>query len=505
MRVAMYLRKSRADIEAEARGEGETLAKHKKYLLEISKRMNLSISKIYNELVSGERIYDRPQVQKLLQEVSDGQWDAVMVMEVDRLARGDTVDQGMIAQAFKDSNTKIITPQKTYDPNNEFDEEYFEFGLFMSRREYKVITRRLQRGRIGSVKEGNYIGTRPPYGYEVYNDDKGRTLRPHPDQAQAVKLIFEWYANGRMGSNKIANELNRLPYKTYTGKPWEPSVILNILKNEVYIGLIQWRKREYKRSKVPGKRREARTRDKSEWISEKGRHEALIDIETFQLAQDRLKRKYHPPYQLVNGLTNPLAGLIKCGKCGASMVLRPYANQPGHIKCYNSQCDNRSSRMSFVEESILTSLSDWLVQYELKWDMPPEEREQIDIEAQSLAHLQSEKTRINKQKDRLHDLLESGAYDLETFLDRSQKLVKQLEEVDKMIDQVSRSVEAQKSKDKLKSDIIPKVKSLIEFYQTLTSPVEKNEILKSVIDRAVYTKEKHQRLSDFTLDLHVKF
>jgi DNA invertase Pin-like site-specific DNA recombinase len=209
----MYLRKSRADMEAEARGEGETLAKHKKYLLEIAKRMNLSISKIYNELVSGERIYDRPQVQKLLQEVSDGQWDAVMVMEVDRLARGDTVDQGMIAQAFKESNTKIITPQKTYDPNNEFDEEYFEFGLFMSRREYKVITRRLQRGRIGSVKEGNYIGTRPPYGYEIYHDDKGRTLRPHPDQAQAVKLIFEWYANGRMGSNKIANELNRLPFK----------------------------------------------------------------------------------------------------------------------------------------------------------------------------------------------------------------------------------------------------------------------------------------------------
>ena len=41
---------------------------------------------------------------------------------------GNTRDQGIVAEAFKYSDTKIITPSKTYDPNNEFDEEYFEFG-----------------------------------------------------------------------------------------------------------------------------------------------------------------------------------------------------------------------------------------------------------------------------------------------------------------------------------------------------------------------------------------
>ena len=86
-------------------------------------------------------------------------------MEVERLARGDTIDQGIVAQTFKLSCTKIITPMKTYDPNNEYDEEYFEFGLFMSRREYKTINRRLQRGRVASVKEGKYVGNKSPYGY----------------------------------------------------------------------------------------------------------------------------------------------------------------------------------------------------------------------------------------------------------------------------------------------------------------------------------------------------
>ena len=141
MQYLIYLRKSRADQEAELRGEGETLARHEKALLELARRQHLPIADIYREVVSGETIASRPMMQQLLSEVEQGIWNGVLVMEVERLARGDTIDQGIVAQAFKLSDTKIITPIKTYDPNNEFDEEYFEFGLFMSRREYKTIKR----------------------------------------------------------------------------------------------------------------------------------------------------------------------------------------------------------------------------------------------------------------------------------------------------------------------------------------------------------------------------
>ena len=153
MPFCMYLRKSRADADAEARGEGETLARHEKALLEVSKRGHYNVTEIYREVVSGETIAARPVMQRLLSEVEQGAWEGVLVMEVERLARGDTIDQGIVAQTFKFSDTKIITPIKTYDPANEYDEEYFEFGLFMSRREYKTINRRLQRGRVASVKE----------------------------------------------------------------------------------------------------------------------------------------------------------------------------------------------------------------------------------------------------------------------------------------------------------------------------------------------------------------
>ena len=188
---AIYLRKSRTDMEAEARGEGETLVRHEKILLDLAKQKGIKIGKIYREIVSGETIEARPEVQKLLADVKKSIWKGILVVEVDRLARGDTEDQGTVAKAFKISNTKIITPMKTYDPNDEFDEEYFEFGLFMSRREYKTINRRLQRGRVSSVNEGKYVGSVAPYGYErvKIKGDKGYTLRKNSEANTVTGIL----------------------------------------------------------------------------------------------------------------------------------------------------------------------------------------------------------------------------------------------------------------------------------------------------------------------------
>ena len=76
------------------RGEGETLARHKRILLDYAERNNLQITKIYQEIVSGESIAARPQMQQLLTDVEQGLYDGVLVIEVERLARCDTIDQG---------------------------------------------------------------------------------------------------------------------------------------------------------------------------------------------------------------------------------------------------------------------------------------------------------------------------------------------------------------------------------------------------------------------------
>ena len=275
-KVCIYLRKSRADEEIEkALGQGATLRKHRKSLLKFAKENNLNIVDIKEEIVSGDSLFFRPKMLELLKEVEEKKYTGVLVMDIDRLGRGGMKDQGIILDAFKESNTEIITPTKTYNLNNEFDEEMTEFKTFFARRELKSITKRMQGGRVRSVEEGNYIGTNPPLGYEIFYIQKSRTLKIVQEEAEIIKIIFKMYSENN-GATSIAEHLNMLGLKTKTGNKFSPSSVLAILKNPIYIGKITWKKREEKKSKIPSKTKDCRTRDKSEWIISQGKHEAII-------------------------------------------------------------------------------------------------------------------------------------------------------------------------------------------------------------------------------------
>lgn len=141
---AMYLRKSRQDEG----GLEETLRKHKEILFDFAVKNNIVISEadIYKETLSGESLFSRPEMLRLLQNIDNGMYDSVLCVEIDRLGRGGMSDQGIIFETFKSNNTKIITPRKIYDLNDEFDEDNIEFESFMARRELKIIKRRLRQG-----------------------------------------------------------------------------------------------------------------------------------------------------------------------------------------------------------------------------------------------------------------------------------------------------------------------------------------------------------------------
>ncbi|WP_100406635.1 recombinase family protein [Bacillus solitudinis] len=505
-RVCMYLRKSRADIEAESRGEGETLTKHKKALLKVAQHQKLNIIKIRQEIVSGESLMHRPEMLELLKEVEERKYDAVLVMDMDRLGRGNMREQGLILETFQQAKTKIVTPRKTYDLSDEWDEEYSEFEAFMARKELKLITRRLQGGRLRSIEEGNYIATNPPYGYILKDLQNGRTLEPHPEQADVVKLIFDLYTKQKMGGSKVALELNRLGYKTYTGRNWAAHSILNILKNEVYIGKVVWKKKQITKSAVLGKSKDTKTRPRNEWVVVDGKHEALVSDETFYTAQQILKGKYHVPYQLASGVTNPLAGIIICKKCSMKMVRRPYTKQSEHLICYNRSCNCKSTRLSLVEEKLIQALRDWLSNYKATWEEEQpetkEERPLLEVKKQALLNLEKQHEELLLQKGKLHDFLERGIYDEETFIERSQTLVKKIEEFTQLIKRTKKDITTEMERETAQQQIIPQLTYVIQVYNKLQDVEKKNELLKSVLEKAEYKKEKHQKLDDFELVLY---
>ena len=319
-----YLRKSRADMELEKLKKFDTLKQHEKFLKDRAKQLGIKIRHIYREVVSGESIQERPEIQKVLKDIETGTVDGILVVEVERLTRGDSKDQGTISQAFKYSNTLIITLNKIYDPNSDDDEEYFEFGLFMSRREYKAINRRMQRQRLANVLVGKYCASEPPFGYKKVRIkyDKGYTLEPIPEEAEVVKEMFQKRADG-MGFDIICNWLNTLDFKPKTSDVWTPSTIKGMLSNPVYLGKIRWNSNKQHKSLVNGQIVKKRTRGtKDEIILVEGLHPAIIEENLFNIVQGIQPKQVSTKHR--TELQNPLATLIRCADCGRSMQRRPY-------------------------------------------------------------------------------------------------------------------------------------------------------------------------------------
>jgi DNA invertase Pin-like site-specific DNA recombinase len=502
----MYLRKSRADIEAEAHGEGETLLRHERTLMEYAKRNKINVTKIYREIVSGETIASRPVMQQVLNEVEQGIWTGVLVMEVERLARGDTIDQGLVAQTFKYSNTKIVTPLKIYDPNNEFDEEYFEFGLFMSRREYKTTRRRLRNGIDSSSKEGKWVFNKEPYGYKrtKIENDKGFTLEIVPDEAAVVRMIFELYTIGeeqedgsikRLGSTLISNKLNALNIPSSENKEWIPTVILDILKNPVYEGKIRRNYKPEVKKMQDGAVTKKRTRNSSDkWQLYVGLHDAIVDKDLFDRTQELLVKNKPNPVPGNKSMKNPLTGLIICGCCGSKMVRRPYPNRtPDAVVCPKSGCKNISSYLSYIENRILVSLQQWLTEYKLQLNIENKQllnNTEIEVKKQIVKKLEEEVLGLNKQLSKIHDFLEQGIYSSETFMERSKILTEKINDSTEKLKTAVKSLEADNKTYKSIVEFIPKVEHVLAVYDSVEDPEVKNALLDEVVSRAVYTKTK---------------
>lgn len=508
----MYLRKSREDLELEKYEGIDTLSRHEKILTDFAKQNGISIGHIYREVVSGDSISEREEVQKMLKAIENRVFAGTLVVEVERLARGDTIDQGIVANAFKYSHSKIVTPIKTYDPDNEFDEEYFEFGLFMARREYKTINRRLQRGRKTSINEGKYVGSIPPFGYKRKKLDnaKGYTLVPNIKESEIVKKIFELYSYEDISINSVVNKMNELGLKPRKAECWSISSIKDILNNPVYIGKIRWDSRKQVVSSKDGKRIVKRPRNKDVTIID-GLHKPIIDEKVWNIVQN--KRSCNaPPVQHNNVIQNPLMGIVICEKCGKPMQRRPYnlAGKPSTLICSNSNCDNISSKLYLVEEKIIKAIEIWLKSYKLDYSqLNRKNKTTVYSEIQVLKEIENKLIKEKEKLNNVYGLLEDGTYTRKEFTERSTVLKNNIDEYEKEFNKIKDILNKMEEVEKKKDIIIPKLKNVIDVYNELESSEEKNILLKSILEKVTYLKtekaiKKGSDPTNFTIRIYPK-
>ena len=483
---AIYLRKSRADADAERHGI-DTLERHEKTLIALADNLKLKIGKIYREVVSGDTIATRPEMQQLLSDVENEMWAGVLVMEVERLARGATIDQGIIAQVFKYSNTKIVTPLKTYNPNDEYDEEFFEYGLFQSRREYKAITRRQQRGIVASCEEGKWPYNKAPYGYERYKleNQKGWSLRIIPEQAEIIRLIFHMYADDNIGYSSIAERLNEMKAPAPTNT-WSYSTVKDILVNPVYIGKVKRGERSTVKTTINGSLSSSRPRNHNYKLYD-GLHDPIIDEMLYYRVQSIFKTHPSKPVGKALEIQNPLAGLVYCSKCGHKMIRRPQDRCRTMIICPVKSCDNISSYESVMEEVVIDYLQKYLEEIKLEKRTNNPDTRKLSVLNDNLALSEKKLQQLHGQLDSAYDLVEKGVYSPEIFLQRSKVIQSKINDEKSKNDAILKQIDKETKMLERKNKLIPKIETTLAVYDT-SSPAERNRMLSEIIERIDYLK-----------------
>ena len=486
-----YLRKSRRDLELEAQGQGETLARHERQLSDLAQRLGLRIARTYREIVSGDTIAERPEIRQLLADLNAGLWSGVLVMDVDRLARGDSIDQGVIMQSFMYSGTLIITPDKTYNPGDDSDAEFFEMKLFFSRREYNMIKKRMQRGRAQSALDGCYCGSRDVYGYRrcKLKGRKGWSLEIVPEEADIVRSMFSWYAYGmdgeQVGVYIIARKLNELGIPSDRGGPWIPSTVRSILINPVYIGKIRWNHKTTQIKIVDGKKEKTRLLNPEKEIYVDGLHEPIIDADLWQRVQEMFHGHEKRPKNAMRKDVNPFGGLLICPQCGHKMQTKGCPNRQGDfLYCPTQGCPTCSAYVFAVEDLVLETLGGWVADFEARQvDEAPREDADVLARDAALARQRAELEALEAQSGRLYDLLEQGVYSVQVYKQRRTELDARLARTREAIDALTAIAPA----DPI-GPLIPQIRIVIDAYRAAPTPGDKNALLRTVIDHIEYHK-----------------
>ena len=488
---ALYLRKSRSDdpdksVEETLRRHRETLNKYA-----VENGINIKDKDVYEEVVSGESLYSRPEMLRLLENVEAGKYEAVLCMDIDRLGRGKTSDQGIILETFKYSNTKIVTPNRRYDLNDEFDEDYAEFEGFMAHRELKMIKRRMQRGVQKTIEEGGYMAN-APYGYVRTKIGKKPSLAINEEEAPFVRMIFDLYVNKGMGCQHIANTINSMGAKPHRAQEFGRTSIMKIIKSPVYIGRIVWNQKTHIRKGTRGNlKHETIYNPPEKWTVVNGLHPAIIDEALYNRAQEIAKTKYHSP-SFTGVIENPLSGLIHCGNCDRIMTRAPHMRGGPYLLCVKRGCIP-SSKLPLVEQAVLASLRGEITRLNGQQKKMEEKNQEIPIMA--VKAIDKELKATKEQLSRLHDLLEQQVYDVATFMERRSALNSKIEKLE-----ASKASFRNENKQLNIPAMIQRIELVLRQYKEC-SPQDQNELLKSVIEKVIYRKEKGAKPAEFQLEI----
>lgn len=500
--VIDYLRKSQSDdptLTVE-----EVLEKHEAILDEWAEK-NLGAvvpeENKFREVVSGETLKDRPEINKVLRLIESPRYKAVKVVEPQRLTRGDLEDIGRLMKLLKHTNTYVITPPKTYDLRDEYDWDAFERELKKGNDYLEYTKKILNRGRLLSVSQGNYIGSLPPYGYDkdwvMDGKRKCPTLKENKAQADVVRMIFDMYVNQDMGRQRICNKLDSLHIKPPKGKHWSPEAMKDMLANIHYIGKVKWNWRKTVTIVEEGDIIKTRPKQQiGEFLLYDGKHEAIIPKALFDAAQAKSGKNHRAKAK--TKVRNPFAGLIYC-QCGRAMSLRTYKKDgvertAPRLLCDGQRyCNTGSCLFDEMMDKVCNIMQECIADFEVR--IKNNEGDSVKLHERLVKRLEKQlqdlQTKEELQWDQQSDPDPAKRMPQDVFQRLNAKLLKEKEEVQQALCKARESMPQH-------IDYSEKQARFKNALDSLRNPdidaAVKNKLLKSCIERITYSREKPQRL-----------
>ena len=424
--AGLYLRLSQED---ERQGESISIDNQRTILRKYAEEHGFEIHGEYiDDGISGTT-FQRPEVQRLLDDAKTGVINTIIVKDLSRFGRNYIEVGQYIDYVFPAFGIRFIAIQDNVDTANRDSGAMEMMPIMNVFNEWHAAntSKKIRAVKRANALAGKFSGSRAPYGYIKGTDEK-RTFQIDEEAAPIVKRIFEMYASG-ISPYKIAEILNnegipsagRLTFLR-TGEKirnnehpyWEETRIRPILKNIEYLGHLA----QQKYASVSYKNHKIIQKDQSDWIIVYNTHEPIISQELWDKVQERLKSRAHGR-KMRTGMTHPLSGFLYCADCGSKLkmgyVWHKYKNyytynfDCGKLKRYGkSFCFSHYIRANVLEEIVLGDIREMAKKIVLDEKSIREEyvRHNAELKDQSIKSIKKELQLKNKRIEELSRLIQ---------------------------------------------------------------------------------------------------
>lgn len=454
--------------------------------------------------------FDRPDFQRMLQDIKDKKINCVIVKDLSRLGRNYIEVGKYIERLFPFLGVRFIAINDNFDSADDAalsNNIIVPFKNLINDAYCRDISIKIRSHLEVKRKRGEFIGAFPVYGY-MRGEDKNKLI-VDPCAAEIVKEIFAMKMEG-MSQQAIADELNRLGvlspaeykkeqgsgyktvFQTHSRAKWTAVAVLRVLTNEVYMGTLIQGKESTPNYKVRVREKKL----KEEWIRVENAHEAIISRTDFELISDILQKDTR--VSTGKSAVSVYSGYLVCADCGCSMVrkkVRSGSLEYVYYVCSGNKKDKDICSSHRISENTLNMAITKTLQLHLK--QLGDLQESIRYIRETSGNSDKIKKLVLQSEKRKEDIEKYNRLKLECYEDYKKELITQDEymlfkkELDNRIEEIQRAITELGKKKRMLLDGGYEKESLLEKFLTSKEIELKRSILVRFISR-IYVYEDHR-------------